>query len=123
MAEEVSKFVPIVPKRLPLKGDTVLYVLRPLGKGKECFPQTRPAMVTEDWKGRDKHPTGQARGPDGKVIVGQDGKPFLPAGIVNLDVHLDAFARKDLNEGHNKYEGNVLYDPAKSHGTWHWPGE
>lgn len=135
---DVSKFNPTVPVRLPKITDTVCFVLGPSGKGKECWPKVRPAVVVEDWLGKEKHPTGKVRGPDGKpfarpvldaggVQVVKDGEPvfecYVPVGCVNLKIHLDGHARHDHNEGHNEYAGSVVYDPKKAHGTWHWPGE
>ncbi len=125
--------------RLPVVGDRVLFVLRKLGAGvasTEGKPQVkiRAAIVTEDWKS-EPHPVDAwkkkggigkppvVRGPAGKDFLGEDGKPTVPPGTVNLEIHLDGHARRDLNAGHNKYEGDVLYDPAKSPGTWHWPGD
>jgi hypothetical protein len=116
-------FVPPVPARAPILGDSVYYVLRPLGEGATFFPKVRSAVVTEDWSGREKHPTGEVRGPDGKTILDADGKPFVPVGCVNLEIRLDCHGRKDLNAGHNRFEGHVLYDPKKSSGTWHWLGD
>jgi hypothetical protein len=121
--ERVSTHIPAVPAKLPKVGDSVLFVLRPLGSGVRHHPKVRPATVTEDWSGSEKHPTQRAIGPDGGTVVDKDGKPFLPIGIVNLKIALDGFDRKDHRDGHVEYEGNVQYDPEKRPRTWHWAGD
>lgn len=143
---DCSSYVPPNPGlRIPRLGDTVLFVLGPSGEGVKFKPKMRAAKVVEDWSGLEQHPTGQVRGPDGKVIVelSEDGKPvlydgggnmttdekvgrprpYVPAGCVNLEIHLDMVGKKDMAAGHDRYEGHVLYDPKKSHKTWHWPGD
>lgn len=128
------RYVPAVPTKLPETGDRVRYVLRKLGAGAEHYPKVRGATVTEAWEGSEKHPSEAWKrkkigrqptvtGPDGLPVLGDDGQPIVPLGLVNLEIHLDGHGRKDLNPGHNKYEGHVHYDPKKAPGTWHWPGE
>lgn len=130
------RFVPAVPVRVPLTGDSVRFVLKKLGAGAEHHPKIRPAVVTEAWDGSEKHPTDAWKvskkkvgpqpyvsGPDGRAIIDDQGEPFVPVGLVNLEIHLDGHGRKDHNAGHDRYAGHVLYDPEKAPGTWHWAGE